>query len=313
VYMHPDLQRKLIRLLRNKFNQVLVSTHSTEIISEVEPENILIINKEKDKSLFATKVPVVQSILNSIGSIHNLQLAKLWSSKKLLIVEGDDISILKRFQNILFPKSSEPFDTIPNFDIGGWGGWNYARGSRMLLKETIDEDVKVYCVFDSDYYSDDSKKLRIEEGIKLGIEIHIWEKKELENYLIVSTTILRILKEESRRSLTQTVADIDGKIEQIVEELKDDTIHNLANELQKENRKLSISAAIKKAKQSIDKLENKVSGKEVIARLSQWSQETYKVSLSPIKIANNLEKNEISEEVIKIISAIEEYKSLVSH
>lgn len=55
VYMHPDLQRKLIRLLRDKYKQVIVSTHSIEIISEVEPLNILIIDKQKEKSLFANK------------------------------------------------------------------------------------------------------------------------------------------------------------------------------------------------------------------------------------------------------------------
>ena len=42
VYMHADLQRKLIRLLKLKFDQVLIATHSIEIMSEVEPENILV-------------------------------------------------------------------------------------------------------------------------------------------------------------------------------------------------------------------------------------------------------------------------------
>ncbi|MEJ0030007.1 MAG: AAA family ATPase [Bacteroidota bacterium] len=57
VYMHPELQRKLIRLLINQYKQVIVSTHSIEIISEVEAENILIIDKQKAKSVFANKVP----------------------------------------------------------------------------------------------------------------------------------------------------------------------------------------------------------------------------------------------------------------
>jgi ABC-type uncharacterized transport system ATPase subunit len=55
VYMHPELQRKLIRLLRNHYKQVIVSTHSIEIISEVEPSNILIIDKRKSEIYICDK------------------------------------------------------------------------------------------------------------------------------------------------------------------------------------------------------------------------------------------------------------------
>src|SRR5688500_9411584 len=43
VYMHPDLQRRLIRFLRRRFPQVIVATHSVEIMAEVEPDEILVI------------------------------------------------------------------------------------------------------------------------------------------------------------------------------------------------------------------------------------------------------------------------------
>src|SRR5438105_5668808 len=45
VYMHADLQRKLIRLLQTRHPQVIVATHSVEIMSEVEPESILVVDR----------------------------------------------------------------------------------------------------------------------------------------------------------------------------------------------------------------------------------------------------------------------------
>ncbi len=305
VYMHPDLQRKLIRLLINRYKQVIVSTHSIEIISEVEPANILIIDKLKEKSLFANKVPVVQRILNSIGSIHNLQLTKLWASKKLVIVEGDDIDILKRLQNTLFPKSDEPFDSIPNFDIGGWGGWNHARGSSMLLKETVDNDVKIFCIFDSDYHTDEEIKTRQEEAIKIKVNLHIWKKKEIENYLIVPTAILRILKTEGKKASHLTVADIETIVSIKAKEMQDDLIDKLADGIQNFSRKQKVSSARKIAKSKIDKLENRVCGKDLISSISKWAQDNFKVSLSPIKLAAYLQTAEIESELKDVIQAIE--------
>lgn len=306
VYMHPDLQRKLIRLLRNRYKYVIVSTHSIEIISEVEPNNILIIDKQKSKSVYANKVPVVQGILNSIGSIHNLQLTKLWASKKLLIVEGEDIAILKRLQNVLYPNTNETFDSIPNFDIGGWGGWNHAKGSSMLLKETVDYNVNIYCLFDSDYHTETEVSARLADAKKVKVNIHIWAKKEIENYLIIPTTILRILKEESKKASHLTVADIENVISEKAKEMEDDLIDKLADGIQKEDRKHGISSARKLAKSRIDSLNNRVCGKDLISILSAWTQDNFKVSLSPIKLASNLQVNEIDLEVKKVIGGIEE-------
>ena len=45
VYMHPDLQRRLLSLVRDRFAQLLVATHSVELMSDIEPASILAIDQ----------------------------------------------------------------------------------------------------------------------------------------------------------------------------------------------------------------------------------------------------------------------------
>ncbi|MCI5158752.1 MAG: ATP-dependent endonuclease, partial [Candidatus Electrothrix sp. AUS1_2] len=98
VYMHPDLQRKLLRFIRGRNPQCLIATHSTEILAETEPSNILIKERTRKKSNFSTDLPAVQNILEKIGSVQNLHLTRLWSAGRLLLVEGKDMKFLKQFQ-----------------------------------------------------------------------------------------------------------------------------------------------------------------------------------------------------------------------
>ena len=94
-------------------------------------------------------------------------------------------------------------------------------------------------------------------------------------------------------------------IDTIATEMEDDLIDKLADAVQKQDRKHSISSARRIAKSRIDKLQNRVSGKELLSLLSKWAQEKFKVSLSPIKLAANLQINEIHLELSKVIEAIE--------
>ena len=47
VYLHPEIQRKLLRVLKNTGADILVATHSTEIISEADSGEVLRIDKRK--------------------------------------------------------------------------------------------------------------------------------------------------------------------------------------------------------------------------------------------------------------------------
>lgn len=318
IYMHSDLQRKIIRLLfREKYKQLIVATHSIEIISEVEPENILVVDKTKSISRFTNSIPSVQKIIDNIGGVHNIQLTRLWKCKKCILVEGNDLKILRHLHNTLFPKSETPIETIPNMSIGGWSGWKFAIGSSMILKNAADETINTYCILDRDYYTKDEIETRLNEAKRSGVKLHIWGRKEIENYLIVPKAISRIINRETNLGVRADESKIIKQIEKICDDLHDETFDSIATQIsyveKREHQKANSKARVIMTEywKSIDGKLTLVSGKEALSRLSKWSQEEYHVSLSSQKLAKEIKGEEILPEMKKVIKAIEKRLDLI--
>src|SRR5690606_18674587 len=47
IYLHSELQRQLLNLLKNLGPDILLATHSTEIITEAEADDIVLIDKKR--------------------------------------------------------------------------------------------------------------------------------------------------------------------------------------------------------------------------------------------------------------------------
>jgi hypothetical protein len=313
VYMHADLQRKLIRLIRGRYSQAIVATHSIEIMSEVTPGEIVIVDHRRQKSQSANSLPAVQDLIDRIGGVHNIQLARLWSSKKCLLVEGKDLGFLKQFQNKLFPDSNEPFDAIPHFSLGGWGGWNYAVGSSMLLKNSGGEKINVYCVLDRDYHSPKEINLRLKDAAVRNVQLRIWHRKEIENYLLVPSAIQRIIARETRGSSAPSISELTAQLAAIAEKLKEDCIDGIMENLFARKESKGPKAANMRARKFVAAAWKKpagplliVGGKKVLSKLSAWSQNKFAVSLSAAGIAAELTAAEIPDEVKLVVTEIEQ-------
>lgn len=313
VYMHADMQRRLIRYIRGRFPQIIITTHSVEIMAEVEPENILVVDRRRLKSQFTSNTPAVQSFLERIGSAQNLHLARLWSSRRLVLVEGKDIKYLKILQNKLFPDSQCPIDSIPNMSIGGWGGWSYAIGSDMLMKNAVGDQIITYCIFDSDYHTPEEISQRFQQAQGRGVCLHIWSKKEIENFFLIPAAIQRFISQKaSRRTNTPSQEEVLNQINSIADEMEDLTFDALSfeclcNDRSGGNPKANqrARAKIKETRLKSSSLVDIVSGKDLITKLSDWAQTEFGVSFSPMTLLRELQKEEISDELKNVLEAIE--------
>jgi len=311
VYMHPDLQRRILGLIRGQFEQSVIATHSVEIMSDVEPRNILIIDRRRPRSEFADSLPQLQQVMNHLGSVHNVHLARLATATKFVLVEGDDLAILKRLHRTLFPKTLAPLDSLPNDAVGGWDGWQKALGAAQTLRNALGDRVACYCVFDSDYHTGDEIDARRRQAKTADVGLKVWERKEIENYLLCPRAIAAAIERRLGHA-GPTPATVEGELNAICEALIQSTIEQHATAAQQRDRKLALKTVMEAARaiaaaklKETDGVIGFVPGKEILERLSGWAQREFGSGFNSVQVAVEMTASEIPAEMRAFLTALE--------
>lgn len=295
VYMHADLQRRLIRLITPMFPQLIIATHSLEIIEEVTSDCIIPIDSSKTEIKPIGEASSLQFISKNLGSSFNIDLARLFISNKFLVLDGDDTSrrILSAFQSVLFPQDLHPIINLPKTFINGWNDWEKVKVLSGLF-ESNDIPVNLFCLFKSGYKSQEEIARRKKEAKQNKIGVHILSKKEIENYAINENAILRyILNKKHRGDLS--LEKLNSVMSGIKSEMKDDIINYSISNLREE------VLDVQKAYQSLD-ADDIISGREFFNILSLWTQEKFGITISARQVIPYFNAEEIDIEIKNIIS-----------
>lgn len=308
VYMHADLQRRLIRLVPPMYSQLIVATHSVEIMEEVLPENIIHVDNKKKIIKSVGGHTILQELVEGMGSVFNLDLARLFISKRFVVWEGPDTDrmVMAKFQSILYPRGLHAISSFPKTYVEGWGGWQKAVAIASVFNYN-QVHVKCYCIFDSDYHTPEEISDREQDALNRHINLHIWQRKEIENYVLHPDVIFRYLQAKKRKGrITQEI--LQSKIEEIENELKDEVQDGLASEIQKQDKSLEFSTVRKMIMHRLKELWKNplyiVPGKKFIKILSSWTKKEYGVSVQALSIIPFFDPEEIPTEMKDVITAI---------
>ena len=100
----------------------------------------------------------------------------------------------------------------------------------MLLENAGGTQIAKYCIFDSDYHSADEIAARYDKAAEQGIRLHIWRKKEIENYAIGPGAICRYINDHMKKGVKVTLEQISQHLEDLCERLKEDIMDQLSEE-----------------------------------------------------------------------------------
>lgn len=326
IYLHPDVQRQLLTIIRKLDADVILATHSVEIIGEADPAELVLVQKGKAVAQRLRDVEGMQLALDSIGSAQNVTLAHLARTKKIVFVEGhDDFKTLRRFSKIIGFDDLSTGNDLTAFESGGFGSWEKIKAFAWGARRTIDANIKIYAIYDRDYFCDEEVD-QTEQSLRKELTgARILSRKEMENYLLHIPVLQRVmekqLEQKNRRQGTTTKAS--KSMIEYISAITDQ--HRIESQAQYIGRMLAFHRssgldASTLSKQVMQRFEEKwsnldsrltiVPGKSVIKALRDSVQADLGINLTLFQIVDEFRPNEVPNDMIALVNSLEEFRKL---
>jgi len=323
IYLHPDLQIKLMNILRNHQAQVIVATHSVEIVNEAERNEVLIIDPDKVRSRRISDLEGFQDAVSVLGSTQNIELARLSRGRKVIFFEGQDFKVLRRIADRIGLSELAAATEVSVISIGGISQRTRIKDAAWTFEEILKSEVRFAALFDRDYRSDEEIAEFI-ESLEDKLEcIHVFKKKELENYLIIPKVIERAVIERLEAREDELATDTK-KISRIVKKLIRDTTDELKNIVNAQKCAHNIrffagtgideSTIVSDTIQEIDKQWkdlnyriNMVPGKDAISSINKKLQDSYGISITYPLLVKHMRAAEVPEELRNILESFNNF------
>ncbi|WNR45147.1 ATP-dependent nuclease [Paenibacillus roseipurpureus] len=313
VYLHPDVQRQLLGILRDCGPDILLASHSKEILEEADPSEIIMVNKNKQVAMRLPEITGIGEALNSLGSVPNVNLTHLARSRRILFVDGQyDYKLLRRLAKQVDLNELSLGNDITAFVSGGYSNWEQIKSFATNL--TSDGSLHIGAIFNRDFELDQELSKKLDEFEQhLGF-FHVYESYELENYLLDPVAIDKAVNKaiEDRFRRTGKSAPEAESIHQILDRITEPFKRSIMDKYltDKEKSDLEVMKDFESKWKDLNYRMTSVKGKEVLRLLKAEVESIYSVKITDFNIIDELTVENISGELKELLFGLEEFRVL---
>jgi ABC-type multidrug transport system ATPase subunit len=319
IYLHPDLQHRLISLIRMSEKQVCLATHSVEVINEAEHDEVVLIDKERKQARRVTDVAGLQHALFSIGSAQNIHLARLSRQKKLLFFEGQDFKIVRKVAEKLGLPNLASSVNITVVPVGGFSQARRVENTAWIFETVLESEIDIAAVFDRDYRCNEEVDAFLEKMRHVAPLTFVLERKELENYLLEPHALVRAIRARLPDSNDQARISeklVEEMLDEVFSELKAEVVSQLAAHRSRystggsKDPSTVLSLAIREIERNWKTpgwRRQVVGGKAALSALNQRLGELFKISLTPAGIVRAYDRASIPRDLADICIALDKF------
>lgn len=300
VYMHPDLQRRLVRFLLARDQQVVIATHSIEMMAEVEPTELLPIDGDKTRARPVRDFKEVQAVIDQVGGVHNIEFARLTQATRYLLISPTDLRLLKRWYDLGLDEAADALDLLPTFPLVAWDDWPYAIAMKRAMRAAGDSGVEAICLIGPGLRGTSELAERRGQAEAEGIDLHLWKRRELVNYLLVPEAIARAAREQ-----TSTASPTDLEVADQLDRTLANSWPEVLDEATPDQR-----AALGREWESREGRLRLAPGRLVLLRLAAWLRRSHGCSVGTGEIQRSLRWTDLSPEIHAVVRALRNHDSV---
>lgn len=316
IYLHPDLQRQLLRLLRSAGPDILFATHSAEFLAEADPSELLMMQKSTASAQRVKRPEEIAYALASIGSNQNAALTVAARTRRVLFVEGDDDSILQALAGRMELQLAARRSNQAVVPVGGSPSVDRIRSLCEGFVNALGKSMLFAGVFDSDYRSEGEVDAFLAGARKhLGL-VHVWKRKEIENYLLVPRVLDRAIDSAiaDRRRRTGKAIPRDFDSAALLREITDSMKHQVQSQVverrqdfergSKTDRATISKAALREFDSTWESLEGRLElapGKEVLKIFNTNLRARHDVQVTPRRLMLEFTASELPGELRTVL------------
>lgn len=305
VYLHADLQARVTRLLETYDVQVILATHSAEIVAEATPASVLLVDRGTRRAVRSPGGKALEDLSGAIGSHFNLRLARVLRSRVAVFVEGQDSKLLRSLARTVGADAfvnEGPLTVVP---LDGVANRARLSGFKWVVDNLLEHAIAGWIILDRDYRSAEEAESLTAELEGAGLRAHIWRLHEIESYLLHPQAVAR----RSGASPDWVGRALDSAASDMRDEVLPDFL--AARQAEIRNRGRAPKTVMAEALREFDHAwENGAAraalcpGKELLSRLNQLLQEGGHRAVTPSGLARDLRHDEIDSEVRELLARI---------
>lgn len=325
IYLHPDLQRRLFELLRVTGKQIVLATHSAEIVNDAEKDEVVIVNRERRAARRIADIDGLQEALFNIGSAQNIHLTKLSRGRRVLFFEGDDFKIVRRIAAQFGFAGLADGGDLTIVPIGGFAQRQRIEDAAWTFGQVLKAEIEIAALLDRDYRTAEEIDAIVDSVRGTVPRFHVLANKEIENYLLVPTAMakavdsrLRERPELRKRFGTAPVDTVEEMLRRCTDPLKSHVHSQLLSNRVRYTAKSGMDQAtiLRNAMDAIepvwDDLATRLSvvpGKQVLAAFNSLLQTEWKASITPTQIISHLRREDVPPGLWLILTDLDAFAS----
>ncbi len=328
-HLHPNMQLALIESLRKVQHelgiQIILSTHSTAIIENAMPTEIIPVYNAKMLSALASKNEVEAFVEEHISSYD---LGKAYLSGLIMFFEDSKIDYFIRCDQLLRTNLLSGSTTVAHM-TGRTKDDRLPFSMHEVFKELLNRDISIAVIRDSDGIDEEIRSALIDYGKSKNVQYHILERYESENYMLntglIYKTIVKkngecnVTKEEIEKKIISALQDtirlsMYRYCSTLEDSIKKSSFVSSLDRYRNTNDYQSKARTIEDSYQCLDAYDDLIKhgmGKQALKMVFKWLNEECKVRISYKDLLMAMDKDDVPDEIRELFVELSQ-KRIVS-